>query len=184
MPTRTAMGADLNRMAMRMAMAGRRKVSRPAGTAGRTRRRLPQEQADRTIILRVYRCGTCGRGHLRKLPPAVKMAYDFAGGNSMMVECVAYVMKRGSCKRCGGMITTATAPLIPGRRSGQGYWGSSRSTMRGGAPTRPSPISSRRSTGLPYHPTPSGCAEGHQRPAVRNLQGDPGPYGRGPIRAV
>ena len=44
MPTRTAMGADLNRMAMRMAMAGRRKVSRPQGTAGRTRRRLPQEQ--------------------------------------------------------------------------------------------------------------------------------------------
>ena len=57
----------------------------PAGHVGASHK----NKADRTVVLRVYRCGTCGRGHLRKLPPVVKMVYDFAGGNSMEVECIA-----------------------------------------------------------------------------------------------
>ena len=91
----------------------------PAGHVGASHK----NKADRTVVLRVYRCGTCGRGHLRKLQPVVKMVYDFAGGNSMAVECVAYVMKRGSCKRCEEMITTATAPVIPGTSFGPGILG-------------------------------------------------------------
>ena len=87
----------------------------PAGHVGASH----QNKADRTVVLRIHRCGTCGRGHLRKLPPAVKMVYDFASGSSMVVECVAYVMRRGSCKRCGG-ITTAAAPAIPGTSFGPG----------------------------------------------------------------
>ena len=90
----------------------------PAGHAGASHK----NKADRTVVLRVYRCGTCGRGHLRKMPPAVKMVYDFAGGNSMTVECIAYVMRRGSCKRCGG-ITTAAAPAILGTSFGPGVLG-------------------------------------------------------------
>lgn len=82
-----------------------------------------KNKADRTVVLRVYRCGTCGRGHLRKLPPVVNLVYDFAGGNSTAVEYIAYVMRRGSCKRCGGMITTATAPAIPGMSFGPGILG-------------------------------------------------------------
>ena len=90
----------------------------PAGHVGASH----QNRADRTVVLRVYRCGTCGRGHLRKLPPVVKMVYDFAGGNSMVVECIAYVMRRGSCKRCGN-VTTAAAPAIPGTSFGPGILG-------------------------------------------------------------
>ncbi|MBI1658992.1 MAG: transposase, partial [Thaumarchaeota archaeon] len=90
----------------------------PAGHVGASH----SNKAGRTVVLRVHRCGTCGRGHLRKLPPVVKMVYDFAGGNSMMVECVAYVMRRGSCKRCGG-ITTAAAPAISGTSFGPGILG-------------------------------------------------------------
>ncbi len=36
----------------------------------------------------------------------------------MAVKCVAYVMGKGSCKRCGGTITTATVPTIPGMSFG------------------------------------------------------------------
>ena len=56
------------------------------------------------------------------MPPVVKMVYVFAGGNFMTVECIAYVMRRGSCKRCGG-ITTAAAPAIPGTSFGPGVLG-------------------------------------------------------------
>ena len=91
----------------------------PAGHVGASH----QNRADRMVVLRVYRCGTCRRGHLRKLPPVVKMVYDFAGGNSMVVECIAYVMGRGSCKRCGGMIITVTAPTVPGTSFGPGILG-------------------------------------------------------------
>ncbi len=90
----------------------------PAGHTGASHK----NKADRTVVLRVCRCGTCGRGHLRKVPPVVKMVYDFAGGKSMVIECIAYVMKRGSCKRCGE-ITTAAAPTIPGTSFGPGILG-------------------------------------------------------------
>ena len=90
----------------------------PAGHVGASHK----NKADRTVVLRVCRCGTCGRGHLRKMPPVVKMVYDFAGGNSMAVECVAYVMGRGSCKRCGN-VTTAAAPAVPGTSFGPAILG-------------------------------------------------------------
>ena len=56
----------------------------PVGHAGVSH----TNSADRSVVLSVYRCGTCGRGHLRKLPPVVKTVCDFAGGNSMAVECM------------------------------------------------------------------------------------------------
>ena len=90
----------------------------PAGHIGASHK----SKADRTVVLRVCRCGTCGRGHLRKMPPVVKMVYDFAGGNFWVMECIAYVMRRGSCRRCGGMITAA-APTIPGTSFGPGIPG-------------------------------------------------------------
>ena len=34
-------------------------------------------RAERTVTLRVDRCGICGRGHLTQLPPVIKMVYDF-----------------------------------------------------------------------------------------------------------
>ena len=70
----------------------------PAGHAGASH----ANKADRTVVLRVYRCGTCGRGHLSKLRPAVKMVYDFAGGHSMAAECVAYVMEGAPARGAGG----------------------------------------------------------------------------------
>ena len=90
----------------------------PAGHAGISH----ANKADRTVVLRVYRCGTCGRGHLSKLRPAVKMVYDFAGGHSMAAECVAYVMRRGHCKRCGN-VTAAAAPAVPGTSLGPAILG-------------------------------------------------------------
>ena len=88
----------------------------PARHAGASHK----NKADRTVVLRVCRCGTYGRGHLRKMPPVVKMVYDFAGGNSWVMECIACVMRRGSCRRCGEMITAAVAPAIPGTSFGPG----------------------------------------------------------------
>ena len=74
-------------------------------------------RAERTVTLRVDRCGICGRGHLAQLPPAIKMVYDFPDNRVMRMECVAYVIERAACKRCG-RISAAKAPTIPGTSLG------------------------------------------------------------------
>ena len=98
----------------------------PEGGDGGRPRRGPREghagkshgnRAERTVTLHVSRCETCGRGHLSQLPPAIKLVYDFPDGNSMRMECVAYVIERASCKRCG-KISAAKAPTIPGTSLG------------------------------------------------------------------
>ena len=90
----------------------------PAGHAGISH----TNRADRTVMLRVCRCDTCGRGHLRKVPPVIKMAYDFASGNSMAVKRVTYVMRREYCRRCGN-VTAATAPAVLGTSFGPAILG-------------------------------------------------------------
>ena len=55
------------------------------------------------------------------MPPVVKMACDFFGGNFMVVECVAYVIGWGSCMKCGGMVAAATASAIQRSSLGPGY---------------------------------------------------------------
>ena len=98
----------------------------PEGGDGGRPRRGPREghagkshgnRAERTVTLHVSRCETCGRGHLSQLPPAIKLVYDFPDRNSMRMECVAYVIERASCKRCG-KISAAKAPTIPGTSLG------------------------------------------------------------------
>ena len=85
----------------------------PEGHEGRSH----GNRAERTATLPVRRCEKCGRGHLTQLPPAIKMVYDFPGDGAMRMECVAYVMERAACKRCGG-ISSASAPTVPGTSLG------------------------------------------------------------------
>ena len=85
----------------------------PAGHAGASH----GNKAERTVTLHVRKCGACGTRHLSGLPPKVKMVYDFAADGTMRVECVAYVIERAACKRCGG-ISAADPPTIPGTSLG------------------------------------------------------------------
>ena len=45
------------------------------------------------------------------------MVYDFAADGAMRVECVAYVIERAACKKCGE-ISAADPPTIPGTSFG------------------------------------------------------------------
>ena len=85
----------------------------PEGHAGKSH----WNRAERTVTLRVNRCGICGRGHLSQLPPVIKLVHDFPDENTMRMECVAYVIERASCKRCG-RISAVRAPTIPGTSLG------------------------------------------------------------------
>ena len=68
----------------------------PEGHAGKSH----GNRAERTVTLRVNRCGICGRGHLSQLPPVIKLIHDFPDENATRMECVAYVIERAVCKRC------------------------------------------------------------------------------------
>ena len=59
------------------------------------------------------RCGECGRGHLKQLSSVTRLVCDFPDDRVMRIECVAYVIGRAFCKRCGE-ISAARAPVIPG----------------------------------------------------------------------
>ena len=85
----------------------------PAGHAGASH----GNKAERTVTLRVRKCKGCRRGHLSGLPPGVKMVYDFAADGNMRVECVAYVIERAACRKCG-KISAADPPTIPGTSFG------------------------------------------------------------------
>ena len=85
----------------------------PAGHAGVSH----GNKAERTVTLHVRRCEACGRGCISGLPSKVKMVYDFAADGAMRVECVAYVIERAACRKCGG-ISAADPPTIPGTSFG------------------------------------------------------------------
>ena len=85
----------------------------PEGHAGKSH----ENRAERTVTLRVSRCGICGRGHISQLPPVIKLVHDFPYENTMRMECVAYVMERAACKRCS-RISAARMPVIPGTSLG------------------------------------------------------------------
>ncbi len=85
----------------------------PAGHAGVSH----GNKAERTATLHVRKCEACGRGHLSQLPPKIKMVYDFAVDGAMRIECVAYVIERAACKRCG-VISAANPPTIHGTSLG------------------------------------------------------------------
>ena len=85
----------------------------PAGHAGASH----GNKAERTVTLRVRKCKGCRRGRLSGLPPRVKMVYDFAADGAMRVECVAYVIERAACRKCG-KISAADPPTIPGTSFG------------------------------------------------------------------
>ena len=75
-------------------------------------------KAERTVTLHVRKCeGVRARVHLSELPSKVKMVYDFAADGAMRVECVAYVIERAACKKCGE-ISAADPPTIPGTSFG------------------------------------------------------------------
>ena len=74
-------------------------------------------KAERTVTLHVRKCEGCGRGCISELPSKVKMVYDFAADGAMRVECVAYVIERAACKKCGE-ISAADPPTIPGTSFG------------------------------------------------------------------
>ena len=90
-------------------------------SGGMSRRGLPKghagkshgNRAERTVTLLVSRCGECGRGHLKQLSSVTRLACDFPDDRVMRIECVAYVIGRAFCKRCGE-ISAARAPVIPG----------------------------------------------------------------------
>ena len=80
------------------------------GDSGGTSRRGPPKghagkshgnRAERTVTLLVSRCGKCGRGHLKQLPSVTRLVCDFPDDRVMRIECVAYVIGRAFCKRCG-----------------------------------------------------------------------------------
>ncbi len=85
----------------------------PAGHAGVSH----GNKAERTVTLYARKCEACGRGHLFQLPPRIKMVYDFAVDGAMRIECVAYVIERAACKRCG-VISAANPPTIHGTSLG------------------------------------------------------------------
>ena len=85
----------------------------PAGHAGVSH----GNKAERTVTLYARKCEACGRGHLSQLPPKIKMVYDFAVDGAMRIECVAYVIERAACKRCG-VISAANPPTIHGTSLG------------------------------------------------------------------
>ena len=85
----------------------------PAGHAGASH----GNKAEMTVTLHVRKCEGCGRGHLSGLPSKVKMVYDFAVDGAMRIECVAYVIERAACKRCG-VISVANPPTIHGTSLG------------------------------------------------------------------
>ena len=45
------------------------------------------------------------------------MVYDFAGNDSMQMECVAYVIEKAVCNRCNA-VSTGTEPTINGTSLG------------------------------------------------------------------
>ena len=92
---------------------GKTRKGPPAGHTGASH----GNKAERTVTLHVRKCEACGRGHLSGLPSKVKMVYDFAADGTMRVECVAYVIERAACKKCGG-ISAANPPTIPGTSFG------------------------------------------------------------------
>ena len=51
------------------------------------------------------------------MPPLIKTVYDFADDGTMRIKCVAYVIERAACKRCG-VISAANPPTIPGTSLG------------------------------------------------------------------
>ena len=85
----------------------------PVGNAGASH----GNKAERTVTLHVRKCERCGHGCISGLPSKVKMVYDFAADGTMRVECVAYVIERAACKKCGE-ISSATPPTIPGTSLG------------------------------------------------------------------
>ena len=85
----------------------------PAGHAGASH----GNKAERTVTLRVRKCKGCRRRCLSGLPPGVKMVYDFAADGAMRVECVAYVIERAACRKCG-KLSAADHPTIPGTSFG------------------------------------------------------------------
>ena len=78
---------------------------------------LHGNKAERTVALRVRKCKGRGRGRISRLPPRVKMVYDFAADGALRVERVAYVIERAACKRRGG-ISATDLPTIPGTSFG------------------------------------------------------------------
>lgn len=51
-----------------------------------------KNKTGRTAVLWIFKCDVCGRGHPKKIPPIIKIVCVFTGGNSMVMECVTYVM--------------------------------------------------------------------------------------------
>ena len=47
----------------------------------------------------------------------IKTICDFAGDGAMRIECIAYVIERAACKKCG-VISAANPPTIPGTSLG------------------------------------------------------------------
>ena len=92
---------------------GKTRKGPPVGHAGASH----GNKAERTVTLHVRKCEGCGRGRISELPSKVKMVYDFAADGAMRVECVAYVIERAACKKCGE-ISAADPPTIPGTSLG------------------------------------------------------------------
>ena len=101
----------------------------------------------------------CGRGHLRQLPPVMRLACDFPDGRVMRVGCVAYVIGRALCKRCG-KVNAARAPVIPGTCLDPRALGFVEEYYAKRGTDGTSRISSRRSTALTSRRTRCGTRAG------------------------
>ena len=85
----------------------------PAGHAGISH----GNKAERTVTLHVRKCTACGCRRLSHVSPLIKTVCDFAGDRIMRIECIAYVIERAACKKCG-VISAANPPTIPGTSLG------------------------------------------------------------------
>ena len=74
-------------------------------------------KAERTVVQNIYRCRSCGGRSLQQIAPKIKMVYDFAGNDSMQMECVAYVIEKAVCNRCNA-VSAGTEPTINGTSLG------------------------------------------------------------------
>ncbi len=76
-----------------------------------------KNKAGRTITLGVSRCGSCGSKTLQHTAPKVKMVYDFPDDDTIGIKCIAYVMEKAACCKCG-TITAAPDPTLCGTSLG------------------------------------------------------------------
>lgn len=85
----------------------------PKGHAGASH----GNKTEKTVTLRVCRCHKCGSRTVEQLPPRIKMIYDFPDDGAMRMACIAYVVEKVACCRCGA-ISSAPEPTLCGTSLG------------------------------------------------------------------